>query len=157
MSCVVRYQIADDQEPFSYVVGTKYSRVRDREIKTIPTAILWMRIYWANQRRRPFRIERTGWNIKGQFCRSHVPSVIQKSHTVWLTARARRKTTFPRLASSPTRDKYARLLVRVGSGEAVGKSIPFSHSQRTMAAQNVMSADQLRLALSTPVDFPACL
>ena len=29
---LVRYQIADDHET-SYVVGTKYSRVRDREIK----------------------------------------------------------------------------------------------------------------------------
>ena len=34
---------------------------------------------WVNQRRCPFCIESTGWNIKGQFCISHVPSHTLKS------------------------------------------------------------------------------
>ena len=50
----------------------------------------------ANQRRRPFSIERTGRNIKGQFCMSHVPSVIQNSSVLYdrLRGKTGRKTTF---------------------------------------------------------------
>ena len=65
-------------------------------------------------------------------------------------ARPVEKLLFPRFA---TGDKYARLPVRVGSGEAGRQIRP---SQRAMAAQDTMSSDKLRLALSTPVDFPAC-